>query len=177
MFIKLIFSVLLLGASMTTYAKDKAAVPATPPPAKALTAKQQALQTQLDTMGPQMVKVAVEVAQMIDQNKIGEIWDEASPIAKAIVPKDDFIKQITADRAAVGPLTSRELGGVSSSVSDGKAAKGAKKTKGVPPTPAGTYISVAFTTRFTTNTEPVRELVSFHLDDDQKWRVAGYTLR
>lgn len=169
MFTRVIFSLLLLGASMSSLAKEPVAT--TPPPAKALTVQQQALQTQLNTMGPQLVKIATQIAQMVDQNNIGNVWDNASTIAKGIVPRDAFVKQITADRVSVGPLKLRELGGLTSSVSDGTA------TKGAPATPAGTYINVIFASHFGSNPQPVRELVSFHLDGDQNWRVTGYTLR
>jgi len=36
---------------------------------------------------------------------------------------------------------------------------------------------VAFATRFANEKAVVRELVSFHLDNDHVWRVSGYTLR
>lgn len=120
---------------------------------------------------PQLVKVATQIAQMIDQDKAGEVWDNASDVAKTRVPRDAFIKQVAADRIAAGPLQLRQLGGVSSFISDGAA------TAGVPATPAGTYINIAFATHFGTHPQPVRELVSFHLDSDQNWRVTGYTLR
>lgn len=171
MFARLILSTLLLGASMASHAKDPVKAAATQPPAKTLTPQQQALQTQLNAMGPQLVKIATQVAQMIDQNKVAEVWDNASTVARDIVPKDAFVSQITADRTTVGPMKSRQLGGVSSSASDGTTEKGTTAT------PAGTYINVIFATRFGTNKQPVRELVSFHLDTDQNWRVTGYTLR
>lgn len=171
MFARLLFSTLLLGASMAGYAKEPATAATTPAPSMALTPQQQALQSQLNGMAPQLVKIATQVAQMIDKDKAGSVWDNASSVAKVLVPREVFVKQIMADRQSVGTLTSRQLGGVSSSVSDGVAAKGSLAT------PAGTYINVAFSTRFGSKPQPVRELVSFHLDADQKWRVTGYTLR
>ena len=32
-------------------------------------------------------------------------------------------------------------------------------------------------TRFANSAEPVRELISFRLDEDRVWRVSGYSLR
>jgi hypothetical protein len=168
---RLIFSTLLLGAAMAGQAKDKPIAAATQPPARVLTPQQQVLQTQLNAMSPQLVKIATQVAQLVDQNKIGDVWDNASSVARGIVTRDAFIKQVSADRTSVGPLKSRQLSGVSISISDGTALKGSQAT------PAGTYINVVFATRFGTNAQPVRELVSFHLDADQDWRVTGYTLR
>ena len=43
--------------------------------------------------------------------------------------------------------------------------------------PAGNYINVVYATRFANAPQPVRELVSFHLDEDKTWRVSGYSLR
>ena len=171
MFARLILSTWLLGAPMANHAATPIDTAATQAAAKALTPQQKALQAQLNAMGPQLVKVATQVAQMIDQDKVGEVWDNASVVAKNIAPRDAFINQIKADRSAVGPMKSRQLGGVSSSASDGTAGKGSSAT------PAGTYINVIFATRFGTSTQAVRELVSFHLDTDQNWRVTGYTLR
>ncbi|HEY0198681.1 MAG TPA: DUF4019 domain-containing protein [Rhodanobacter sp.] len=170
---KILLSVLLLGAT-SVYAQQpaKTAAPAAQKPAAPLTPQQLALQNQLKQVGQQLGQVAAQVAQAVDQNKAGIVWDNASNVAKSVVSKNDFVRQITADRAAVGPVKSRKFAGESASLSDGRTT-----TKGVTATPAGTYISVAFATQFGTNPQPVRELVSFHLDTDQKWRVSGYTLR
>ena len=43
--------------------------------------------------------------------------------------------------------------------------------------PEGLYINVSFPTRFANSAQPVRELVSFRFDEDQVWRLAGYSLR
>ena len=43
--------------------------------------------------------------------------------------------------------------------------------------PEGLYINVSFPTRFAKAPQPVRELVSFRLDEDKTWRLAGYSLR
>ena len=43
--------------------------------------------------------------------------------------------------------------------------------------PEGLYINVRSATTFASNAQPVRELVSFRLDEDRVWRVSGYSLR
>lgn len=43
--------------------------------------------------------------------------------------------------------------------------------------PEGLYVNVSFPTRFAKAQQPVRELVSFRLDEDKTWRLAGYSLR
>jgi hypothetical protein len=43
--------------------------------------------------------------------------------------------------------------------------------------PVGRYANIAFASKFANAKQPARELVSFHLESDKTWRVAGYTLR
>ena len=69
----------------------QAARPAQP----ALTPQQQA---QLAKQNNEMSQAALQVMQMVDANRIGEVWDGASATMKRAVTKDDFIKQITIDR-------------------------------------------------------------------------------
>jgi hypothetical protein len=112
-----------------------------------------------------MAQAALQVALLVDHQKIGEVWDGASPIAKQLVTRDAFVRQITADRQTVGALVSRSVASVTYRQSDGKQL------------PSGIYANVAFATRFANTQQTVRELVSFHLDGDRVWRVSGYTLR
>jgi hypothetical protein len=172
MFTKLLLSVLLLVAATAAPAQQSAPA-STKSTTNTLTPQQQALQAELNKVGPQLVSLATKIAELIDQNKPGEVWESTSNITKAIVSKDAFVSQITADRAQLGAVKSRKLGGLSSLISDGSGTP----SKESPITPAGTYINVAFATQFGTNPKPVRELVSFHLDTDQRWRVTGYTVR
>jgi hypothetical protein len=94
------------------------------------------------------------------------VWDQASDVAKKTVSRDQFTKATEADRAKVGKMTSRKVEGVSRALSNGK-----EKL------PEGLYVNVNFATKFSNEAKPVRELVSFHLDSDKKWRLSGYTLR
>ena len=112
-----------------------------------------------------MAQAALQVALLVDHQKIGEVWDGASPIAKQLVTRDAFVRQITADRQTVGALVSRSVASVTYRQSDGKQL------------PSGIYANVAFATRFANTQQTVRELVSFLLDGDRVWRVSGYTLR
>jgi hypothetical protein len=87
-------------------------------------------------------------------------------VAKKSVSRDPFIKATESDRAKVGKMTSRKVEGVTRALSNGK-----EKL------PAGVYVNVNFATQFSNEAKPVRELVSFHLDSDKKWRLSGYTVR
>jgi hypothetical protein len=141
---------------------------ATPAPAAAaqqppLTAEQQA---QLARQDSEMSGAAAQVIQLVDQGKMAELWDGASPVAKAVVTRQDFVTQVSADRTRLGAPTERKQVAVT------RAAYAAGGQ-----VPAGNYINVVFATRFANVAEPVRELVSFHLDDDKTWRVSGYSVR
>jgi type II secretory pathway pseudopilin PulG len=112
-----------------------------------------------------MAQAALQVALLVDQHKVGEVWDGASPIAKQLVTRDAFVRQISADRQALGALLSRSVSGVTYRQSAGGQI------------PQGSYANVAFATRFANTKQSVRELISFHLDNDHVWRVSGYSLR
>jgi Protein of unknown function (DUF4019) len=152
---KLLTAALLLALTSTAFAQSAA-------PSAKPTAEQQAAQAQ---MNQKLAGAGLQVAQLIDAGKAGEVWDGASPIAKQASTRDMFIKQTNADRKTVGPLTSRSVQGVNYRSSDGKKL------------PAGIYASVAFASKFASAKTPVRELISFHLESDKTWRVTGYTLR
>lgn len=164
MFKQVLITAVLLAAPAAVLAQAKpAAAPAkAQQAAPALTPAQQAA---LQKQDAQMAQAALQVAQLVDQGKAGEVWDGASSIAKQVVKRDAFVKQVDADRTKVGKLVSRKLAAVTRSGSKGGA------------TPAGYYINVSFATQFANEKQPVRELVSFHLDSDKTWRVSGYTLR
>ena len=80
--------------------------------------------------------------------------------------RQDFVTQLSTDRKQLGVPTERKQ------VALTRAAYAAGGQ-----VPAGNYINVVFATRFANVAEPVRELVSFHLDDDKIWRVSGYSVR
>lgn len=133
------------------------AVPPKPTPAQ---------QARLARQEADMTRAAMQVMQMVDANRIGEVWDSASAAMKGLVTRDDFIEQITSDRNTLGKVTSR-----------GKAVVGHSRFPAGGKAPQGLYINIAVPTRFANLDKPVRELVSFRLDDDKTWRVSGYSLR
>ncbi|HEV2679267.1 MAG TPA: DUF4019 domain-containing protein, partial [Rhodanobacter sp.] len=148
---KLFLSALLLAATSTTFAQSAAPTSAEVKP----TAAQQA------QLNQKIVSAAVQVTQLVDAGKMGEVWDGASAIAKQATTRDAFIQLISTDRKTLGPLTSRTVQGVGYSKSDGKKL------------PAGIYANVTFASKFASAKAPVRELVSFHLENDKTWRVTG----
>ncbi|HEX7803862.1 MAG TPA: DUF4019 domain-containing protein [Pseudoxanthomonas sp.] len=152
------------GAASAQQAAQPARAPAQKPQAaQQLTPEQKA---QVARQDAEMTSAATRVVQMVDQNKTAEVWAGASPVAKGVVPQAEFVKQIALDRQKLGAISERKQLAV---------------TRAVYPAggqvPAGNYVNVVYVTKFANAAQPVRELVSFHLDDDKVWRVSGYSVR
>lgn len=166
---KLVLASLLLafaGAASAQQAAQPARAPAPKPQAtqqQQLTPEQQALVARQDA---EMSKAAAQVVQLVDQNKTAEVWAGASPVAKAATNQAEFVKQVSLDRQKVGAVAERKQVAVTRAVYPAGAE-----------VPAGNYVNVVYATKFANAPQPVRELISFHLDNDQIWRVSGYSLR
>lgn len=165
---------MLVAATLAACATASAQQPSQPRPAQPAPAAQPAqqpqltpeMQAQLAKQDAEMTQAALQVMQLVDANRLGEVWDGSSTVMKQAVGKDDFVRQITADRSRLGAVSGRANPMVTRS--QGQAGS---------PVPAGLYINVQSATTFAAQPQPVRELVSFRLDDDRVWRVSGYTLR
>lgn len=164
--------VLLSLVGGNALAQQHAAPPAAAPapaaqasrtPGPALSAAQQAQLAQQDV---QMAEAAQRVAQLVDGNKAAEVWDGASAVARRAVTRDQFANNIRTDRTKLGALVSRGKPSITRVQYPAGAA-----------VPEGLYINVSFPTRFANNAQPVRELVSFRLDEDKVWRASGYSVR
>lgn len=158
----------MLALSFSVSAQQTAAT-ASATPAQPAAARQQLTpeqQAQVKRQDEEMGRSALQVAQLVDQNKTAEIWDGASAVAKGVVTREEFVRQIAADRQKLGaPATRQQV-----AVTRAAYAAGGQ-------VPAGNYINVVYATKFANAPDPVRELVSFHLDADKTWRVSGYSLR
>ncbi|RMH91174.1 DUF4019 domain-containing protein [Lysobacter pythonis] len=141
-----------------------------PPPAAQ--AQQQRPQVQRPAPGEvdpnSMVMAALQAAQLVDANRAGDVWEGGSSVAKKAMGKDAFIRQVAASRAALGQPQSRVWLSVIRQQVD---AAGGRQAP-----PPGMYVSVRFATRFSGG-KTVAELVSFHLDENATWRVAGYAIQ
>lgn len=163
MFYKTLLLALLLGAPLAASAQSPApATAAAPQTATALTPEQKAA---LEKQNAQMAQAALRIANMVDQNQTGQVWDGSSSVNKQIATRASFVQSVGADRARAGALKTRKLQAITRTSSKGGQV------------PAGIYINVSYATQFANTPKPVRELISFHLDSDKVWRVAGYTLR
>lgn len=114
-----------------------------------------------------LVRGGLQAIQMIDQNKTGELWDGATPVARKRVAKNDFVSQVTKAREPLGAPQQRTWVAINRQV----VAQG-------DPEIAGQYVSIEYETRFANKANAtVRELVTFQLGDDRVWRFSGYVLR
>jgi hypothetical protein len=138
----------------------------TAPAAPARPALSPAQQAQLQKQDAEMAAAGLQVAQLVDANRAAEAWKGASAVARKSVTEQAFVSQLGSDRKRLGALTSRGQ----PVVTRVKYAAGAT-------VPEGLYINVSFPTRFANSAQPVRELVSFRLDEDRVWRLAGYSVR
>lgn len=168
---------LLLSLLLPVVALAQTPPPATPAPAPArpaptapaaparpaLTPQQQA---QVQKQDAEMAAAGRKVAELVDTQRAAEAWKGASAIARRSVTEQAFVAQLDADRKRLGALQSRGQ----PVVTRVKYAPGAT-------VPEGLYINVSFPTRFANSAQPVRELVSFRLDEDKVWRLAGYSVR
>jgi len=163
MIARLLVCALLIGFAGVASAQNQPAQTQQKPAAQQLTPEQRAA---IQKQNQVLVKYAESIVAMIDNGQSGQVWDQASDVAKKTVSRDQFTKATESDRAKVGKVTSRKLEGVTRALSNGK-----EKL------PQGLYVNVVFATQFSNESKPVRELVSFHLDSDKKWRLSGYTIR
>ncbi len=113
-----------------------------------------------------MTAAAQRVAQLVDNQQAASVWDGASAVARKAVTRDVFANNVNADRAKLGALVSR-----------GKPSITRVQYPAGASVPEGIYLNVSFPTRFANNAQPVRELVSFRLDEDKVWRASGYSVR
>lgn len=114
----------------------------------------------------ELVQYSNQIVAQIDGGHADTVWSQASEVAKKSVSEAAFVQAVDADRAKYGTMKERKVAGVSRTVS-----------KGEGKLPAGTYVNVNYATVFSKDAKPIRELVSFHLDPDRKWRLSGYSLQ
>ena len=109
------------------------------------------------------VKAAEAWLALIDNAEYDKSWDEAAPVFKQAVPRNQWVQQIRTVRGPLGALKSRTL-------------LGAKYTTEIPNGPKGEYVIMQFQTSFG-NKENAVETVTPMLDDKGVWRVSGYYIR
>lgn len=165
MFKKVLLAVLWMS-TMAVYAQPSAApTPQASPTEKmslpALTPDQEA---QIRKQAEVLAQDSLKIALAIDQGQASAVWNMASSVAK-LTKRQEFARQIFSDRAELGAPSSRKRVAITFAQSKGGEV------------PAGLYISVNYATQFARKKKPIRELISYHLDNDGVWRVSGYSVR
>ncbi len=141
-----------------------AAVPVQPPVSAPVMSPAQ--QMQLRKQDAELIDAARRVMALVDESRVGEVWDGASAAMKRAVPREEFVAQVGGDRSRVGKPRER-----------GDAAVTRTQYPAGQRVPQGVYANIATPTSFANAPQAVRELVSFRLDEDRTWRVSGYSLR
>lgn len=161
--------VVLLLLPVLSSARPAPVAPAAAPPAPAAPAAPTltpAQQAEVQKQDAAMTAAALQAARMVDAGRAADLWKNASSAARRTVDDATFTRQLAQDRARLGALVSRGQPSISRVRYNAGAA-----------VPEGLYLNVAFPARFASSDQPVRELVSFRLDEDQTWRLAGYSVR
>lgn len=154
--LQLVLIVLALAASTSAQAQAPAAGPS------ANTSRPQPA-----SPGPSgFLDAAQNVVNAIDRYEMGTVWDVASPIMKASITKDRFVSSIAQSRALLGSIRTRDWTSIMR----------VPITQAGGPLPVGQYISVRFATSGQ-NGRVAEEIISFNLDRDGQWRLAGYTIQ
>ncbi|WP_157056157.1 DUF4019 domain-containing protein [Candidatus Burkholderia verschuerenii] len=122
-------------------------------------------QEALDKQDQAIAQVALDIVIMIDADKVGEVWDNASLIGKKVITRDDFIAKVAHDRGALGAPGMRMPMGLRYLRYDGTGNM-----------PAGAFVNVAFDTQFANAPQSSREMVTFMLGQDNIWRFVGYAI-
>lgn len=118
-------------------------------------------------LGPtDFLNAALFVVASVDRYEMADIWDKSSPIMKASIPKDRFIASTAQNRAILGAISGRDWSAIMRVVV-------AEKSDPLPP---GRYMSVRFNTTGQKGAT-MEEVVSFHLDADGLWKLAGYSIK
>jgi hypothetical protein len=114
-----------------------------------------------------MVRGGLQAIQMVDQGKIGELWDGAASVTKKRVARPEFVRQVEASRSPLGAAQQRTWMSVNRQM-----------VASEDPDVAGQYVSIEYETRFANAANRVvREMTSFRLDPSGTWRLSGYVLR
>lgn len=153
-------------ASAQQPASPAAAAPAAAPATSAAPTVTAAQQAQIARQDAEITQAALQVARLVDSQQAAQVWDGASVVARKAVTRDAFANSVNADRGRLGALVSR-----------GKPSITRVQYPAGASVPEGIYLNVSFPTRFANNAQPVRELVSFRLDEDKVWRASGYSVR
>lgn len=112
-------------------------------------------------------KAAVTAAQswleLVDSGEYAESWSEAASYFRNAVAKSTWEQQMVGVRKPLGRTISRKV-------------KSTRYAASLPGAPDGEYVIIQMDTSFENKRSAV-ETITPMLDEDSKWRVAGYFIK
>jgi Protein of unknown function (DUF4019) len=98
----------------------------------------------------------------VDAGDYGKSWEDAATLFRRAVTKEAWVKAVSAARAPLGKVTSRQV-------------RSSQYTTSLPGAPEGHYVVIQFDATF--EKRKAVETVTPMLDEDGVWRVSGYYVR
>ncbi|HZP62818.1 MAG TPA: DUF4019 domain-containing protein [Terriglobales bacterium] len=100
---------------------------------------------------------------LIDSGDYGVSWEHAAQLFKSAISKEQWTEKISAVRAPLGKMNSREL-------------KSASYQTSLPGAPDGQYVIIQYDSAFE-HKKAALETITVMIDKDGQWRVSGYFIR
>ncbi len=104
--------------------------------------------------------VALHWLQIVDAGNYGQAWEEAAPLLRDAISRDNWRRTMLNFRRSLGTVSSRTFKSVE------------YKTQ-LPGVPDGEYVLIQYDTSFENKKSSV-ETVTPMRDKDGKWKVSGY---
>ncbi|MEW5853277.1 MAG: DUF4019 domain-containing protein [Myxococcota bacterium] len=108
-------------------------------------------------------KAAEAWLAQVDGGSYGKSWEDAAPLFKGAVTREQWSQTVKAVRQPLGKVISRKL-------------KSATYTRSVPGGPDGEYVIIQFDTVFANKKQAVETITPMR-DKDGKWKVSGYFIK
>lgn len=109
------------------------------------------------------IMAAEEFLLLVDTSQYAQSWDAAASFFKNQIPKERWVKQISALRPAFGEVVNRQI-------------LEARFLTQLPGAPDGQYMVIQYETTFE-NKQKATETITPMLNGDGKWRVSGYYIQ
>ena len=116
-----------------------------------------------ETAETKAIQAAEAWLTLIDHGQYAQNWDSSAAYFKGVISKEKWEQTLTAVRAPLGKLISREV-------------KAKQYARSLPGAPDGEYVVIQYVSSFENKKDSV-ETVTPMLDKDGEWRVSGYYIR
>ena len=120
-----------------------------------------------EKIDPEKAQVATSAAnrflQLLDQGEYARSWQTSAALMQSRVTEKEWTEKLTQARTRSGALVERKQDKISYSTT-------------AYDSPDGEYILLVFNSRFQ-QAEKVEETLTIMLEEDNRWRVAGYFMQ